>query len=713
MGVGSVGNVGGGIGSGSSSSNTKDIHPANTSDASVKSASPTTQTSSSNNTKDSHPANSSSGSSGGGVSGSGSVGGSVSGSSGSEYSTGGSSHNSAASGEGGGNGGGGLSAAAANVGGGVGSAGGQLVSYSGAGSKGSGVGGSIGDGSAASRSDPVSSTPMNWSQYDDFLGTLSPVASTAPARQNGVTLDNGMPSTWADFVQNVQNGSLGKPGAAGYGLNYDPNAPVNPLTAAMAPVQSAIGGIGSGLSSVWQQLVANAHAHEAANMANPPFAGAIDTNAQWYKDYVQKYYAATGTMPPAPAGPTTTTVPTVPVSGPTLQANDWPAQIAALWSGGSQLPSTPLVQGAPPPMDLMPGVSSVDQSASGMQVPTPTIGSAMGMPPMPRTDPRGYPGDVFTSDGQVTTPAGVVLHPGTPATPASGGSISAAGQPTMWDSVVDNTGKLLGHTGLGSIVSNLFPDIWNGAGTSIKNLFDNGGSATPAYPTDMATALAGLLSGQSGQDHSGGHGTPGTPTPTPTPAFPDLNHNGIDDRIEGYHGPDTHPPVTTPSPIDTAQFGTRSVTFPGANYRPGIDPEWTYFHDQLARGGVVGYAAGDAVDPRVAMIADAEDALHSGNHQHPAVAKFASTFGPQALKNLHGNVRAGLRMRASMPARQIMGPGGPTDDAVPAVIDGQHRAKLSSGEVVMPVDAVAGAGNGDPKVGAQRLMELAHRLGAK
>jgi hypothetical protein len=38
--------------------------------------------------------------------------------------------------------------------------------------------------------------------------------------------------------------------------------------------------------------------------------------------------------------------------------------------------------------------------------------------------------------------------------------------------------------------------------------------------------------------------------------------------------------------------------------------------------------------------------------------------------------------------QQVLGPGGPKTDSIPAIIDGQQPAALSSGEFVMPVEAV-------------------------
>lgn len=123
-------------------------------------------------------------------------------------------------------------------------------------------------------------------------------------------------------------------------------------------------------------------------------------------------------------------------------------------------------------------------------------------------------------------------------------------------------------------------------------------------------------------------------------------------------------------------------------------------------------------DPRIGAIADAEDALghveDGGQLQDTHVAalnRFASLFGQNALQHLHANVKSGMSMRPRK-GRVVHGPGGPHDDQVPAVIDGKHPAKLSSGEFVMPTDAVAGAGGGDPVMGAKRLQDLSTQLAA-
>ena len=60
--------------------------------------------------------------------------------------------------------------------------------------------------------------------------------------------------------------------------------------------------------------------------------------------------------------------------------------------------------------------------------------------------------------------------------------------------------------------------------------------------------------------------------------------------------------------------------------------------------------------------------------------------------------------------RMVQGPGGPRDDAVPAIVDGNQPVALSNGEFIISADAVEGAGDGDPMRGAEMLTELSDRL---
>ena len=316
-------------------------------------------------------------------------------------------------------------------------------------------------------------------------------------------------------------------------------------------------------------------------------------------------------------------------------------------------------------------------------------------------------------------------------TSAEAGIDAATQEPSTWD----NTGKLLSHFGLGAIVSTLFPDLWSAGGDMMKGMFEGErGTATANGDFTRWDPREGVsLGGGSSfsRDATGYVDTtpsrlpPGKNAP-PGGTFPDLNHNGVDDRLEGYTGPDTQPP-TTPS---AAAYG-RTVQFPDIPpYNPGRDDEWLYFlNNHLADGGMVeapAYAGGGAIDqsdPRVQLIGQTEDVLErlkAGEKPDEAAARtlkaFVAQFGDAALKSLNDNVGEGLSMKGAGKGRQIKGPGGPKDDAVPAVIVEEGSvvspAKLSNGEFVFSVDAVKGIGEGDVELGAERLQQLAERLSA-
>lgn len=188
-------------------------------------------------------------------------------------------------------------------------------------------------------------------------------------------------------------------------------------------------------------------------------------------------------------------------------------------------------------------------------------------------------------------------------------------------------------------------------------------------------------------------------------------------------GPVTQGPIPRPVTEEYDRFGT--VVFPDMPpYKPGVSDEWLYFRKQLANGGIVGYADGglvgmsDEADPRVMAIADAEDAIEDAmegegidGEGEKAIRRFVEMFGEEAMQSLVTQVQQGMKMRQrGERGRQVVGPGGPTDDAIPALIDGTMPAALSSGEFVMPVAAVEGAGGGDVMAGARELEALSQSL---
>lgn len=116
-------------------------------------------------------------------------------------------------------------------------------------------------------------------------------------------------------------------------------------------------------------------------------------------------------------------------------------------------------------------------------------------------------------------------------------------------------------------------------------------------------------------------------------------------------------------------------------------------------------------DPRIALI-DAAEAALMGDHPNPdmAIGQFVEAFGEAALVRLQQAIMA--RIMGDEP-RMVRGPGGPTDDMIPARINGVQEARLSDSEVVIPADAVRGAGDGNPDMGAARLMQLSQQLAGK
>lgn len=90
-----------------------------------------------------------------------------------------------------------------------------------------------------------------------------------------------------------------------------------------------------------------------------------------------------------------------------------------------------------------------------------------------------------------------------------------------------------------------------------------------------------------------------------------------------------------------------------SSYRPGRDPEWSYFRGGYADGG--------------------------------------------------GVAQGGL-------SRAISGPGNGLDDSIPAIIDGRVPASLSSGEHVIPAAVVSALGNGSTEEGSRQLEAMTDRI---
>ena len=183
---------------------------------------------------------------------------------------------------------------------------------------------------------------------------------------------------------------------------------------------------------------------------------------------------------------------------------------------------------------------------------------------------------------------------------------------------------------------------------------------------------------------------------------------------------------------------------PGPNYRPGIDPEFSYFSPsihsatsigRLAGGGRVQYnvpqmgpvymAAGGIADmagepapqqPNEKEIVQLAVRAIRGEipEQQAAIilAQFVQAYGEDALVALANDVESG---RADGPRGDIegaiKGAGDGMSDMVPARMDdGSQDVLLSNDEFIVPADVVSGIGNGSSEAGADELYAMMDRV---
>lgn len=198
----------------------------------------------------------------------------------------------------------------------------------------------------------------------------------------------------------------------------------------------------------------------------------------------------------------------------------------------------------------------------------------------------------------------------------------------------------------------------------------------------------------------------------------------------------------------------RPVQTPGADYQPGVSPEFDYgigrvptagqiidFRDtgalrysdggllrryqqmmgpvKMAEGGIASLAEidGEAAMPAAqpgnekTIITEAVRAI-KGQSDNPqvALAAFLQTYGEQALRDLVDQVQSGqLDETIQSSTGKLKGPGDGMEDMIPATIDGQQDVLLSDGEYVVPADVVSHLGNGSSEAGARVLDEMGAR----
>ena len=218
-------------------------------------------------------------------------------------------------------------------------------------------------------------------------------------------------------------------------------------------------------------------------------------------------------------------------------------------------------------------------------------------------------------------------------------------------------------------------------------------------PTGEAPMGGGMGQGYQGGGQGGGkRGLPGGVTPSRA----DPQGGGKVGR-SGAVKPEEQPQVNP-----GLQTGIMSAMGPGGAPGQANPVEPTQPSGPVGMG--VGFAMGGMVDRAMEMddrtvVKEAMAAI-MGQSPNPdaAIMMFVDRFGEEALQMLMQKAQGGQQ------GRYIEGPGDGLSDSIPAMVDGQQPSALSTGEFVVPADAVSHLGNGDNKTGAKELYGMIDRL---
>ena len=190
---------------------------------------------------------------------------------------------------------------------------------------------------------------------------------------------------------------------------------------------------------------------------------------------------------------------------------------------------------------------------------------------------------------------------------------------------------------------------------------------------------------------------------------PPAGYNAGRDGEFRYFGPTPPSRFTDMSPEDyfAKKAGGGRITVPMAagGLAPMAGPA------QMSPGGL-GDVAASMMPPPAApnekdIVAGAISAIQGKMPEDQAAAvlgAFVQQYGEDALRKLVKDLQAGKVPGAE--GNLVTGPGGGTDDMVPARVDGGGDVLLSPDEYVLPVKAVKAVGNGDVNTGAKKLDEM-------
>lgn len=190
---------------------------------------------------------------------------------------------------------------------------------------------------------------------------------------------------------------------------------------------------------------------------------------------------------------------------------------------------------------------------------------------------------------------------------------------------------------------------------------------------------------------------PVAPTTTDIPQPPDLR------RPQGFAEGGIAQQMPIPAMAQPAPLGVaRNAMVPPGGPMP-----------QMSGPPAGGAPQGQEIGPQEEQLVMATAAVIAGKipNGEPIIQAFLQKFGPEALQELIASVKQASQQQVpENMGRLLSGPGGGTQDAIPASIDGGQPAALSSGEFVVPAHAVAGLGDGSTEHGARKLQGMVNKV---
>ena len=329
-----------------------------------------------------------------------------------------------------------------------------------------------------------------------------------------------------------------------------------------------------------------------------------------------------------------------------------------------------------------------------------------------------------------------------------GGGASGAGAAGSIASAVPGAISDGGSAALGGAASDVLggavtPGVVSGAATGAANAIP--AAAMAGDPVALTSAAAQIGSGGAAAGAAGGGlgGLLNSKTLLPLLLMGGAGLSALGTKTSGFPSPTSGTLTTNAAGIPGLARTYNAAGTAGYN---GTTPQPTFFiptANASANGySPMGYAGGGMIHtpkPHIASVSTPKPIMAGGGvpgnpnmdgsnahllahligmHRplppHDLTSNFAqggSVPAPNPVAAMLSGAAMGGASTASTPPMDpsvIDGPGDGSSDSVPAQIDGQTPAALSSGEFVIPADAVAHIGNGSSQAGARKLQAMVH-----